>query len=119
LRFLIWSQKNNVPYTTFTGADFGNLMADIRQSHQPHVAILKSAWAAVVYLHGNPASIHGGPLVFSYLDMLSKQAPLVQIHRLTIDLSSVLYTQSTSLIRVSTLNCYNRNWLFCCPWQLS
>lgn len=52
---------------------------------------------AVVHFHDNPTVIRSNPLVISYLDTLSKQAPPVLIHRPTIDPTPFLiYAQSTS-----------------------
>jgi hypothetical protein len=86
LRFLAWAQKNNVSFTTFTGADLVNFMVDIRNTHHLQVATLKTICAAVVHLHDNTASIRSDPLVNSYLDTLYKQAPPISIHRPTVDL---------------------------------
>jgi hypothetical protein len=83
LRFLAWAQKNNVSFTTFTGADLVNFMADIRNTHYLQVTTLKTIRTAVVHLHDNTASIRSDPLVNSYLDTLYKQAPPISIHRLT------------------------------------
>lgn len=98
LRFLAWAQLHTVPYTTFSGNDLVNFLADMRHSYQLKVSTLKTVRAAVSRLHADPQRMSADQLVNSYLDTLIKQGPPVVLHRCsTIDLTPALvYARSVS-----------------------
>jgi hypothetical protein len=95
LRFLEWAINNQVSYTSFSGSDIVNFLATIRQTHNLQAPTLKTIRAAVAHLHDHPSSISEDPLINSYLDSLSRQAPPVSIHREQVDMTpSLEYARS-------------------------
>jgi len=90
LRFLAWAQLHTVPYTTFSGNDLVNFLADMRHSYQLQVSTLKTVRAAVSHLHDDPQRMSADQLVNSYLDTLIKQDPPIVLHRSPIDLTPAL-----------------------------
>ncbi|CEP07669.1 hypothetical protein [Parasitella parasitica] len=95
LRFLEWAIQHNVSFTSFTPVDLVNFLADMRSRHNLQASTLKTLRAAVGHLHDDPQGIRTSDDINKYIDFMMKQAPLVSIHRPTVDLSpAITFAQS-------------------------
>ncbi|GAN11840.1 hypothetical protein MAM1_1087d11451, partial [Mucor ambiguus] len=90
LRFLEWAIQNNVSFTSFTPAELVNFLADMGRRHSLQASTLKTLRAAVGHLHDDPKGIRESDVINNYIDSKMKQAPPVNIHRPTIDVSPAI-----------------------------
>ncbi|GAN11521.1 hypothetical protein MAM1_0661d11085 [Mucor ambiguus] len=102
LRFLEWAIQNNVSFTSFTPVELVNFLADMSSRHSLQASTLKTLRAAVVHLHDNPKGIRESAVINDYIDSRMKQAPPVNIHRPTIDISPAMAFAQSIASRTTT-----------------
>ncbi|KAI8079703.1 uncharacterized protein B0P05DRAFT_469915 [Gilbertella persicaria] len=102
LRFLEWAIQNNVSFTSFTPVELVNFLADMSSRHGLQASTLKTLQAVVVHLHDDPKGIRESEVINNYIDSRMKQAPPVNIHRPTIDISPAMAFAQSIASRTTT-----------------